>query len=318
MTTAAVAAPLKYADPERGHKRRVRLFAFLAITLVVSLLIQGFQYYRMPLNLRHDSPQHDKLKPSGTIGVKLGVFGVMLFGFIFLYPLRKRWMWLMRKGNSKHWLDFHIVMGLTAPWIIACHASFKFRGFAGLSFFIMSAVAASGVVGRYLYNQIPRRVNSSELSLQEAKELQEHLVKELAEQKFFDPEDLKPLFRLPTEEQARKMPIIVTLLYMAMLDIMRPFQVARLRLRTVSPLEIITSFGGLLHTHHAEVEIVIDLARAQASLSKRLVFLSRAQQIFHLWHVVHRPFSFSFVCLAVIHIGVVTALGFVGNIWTWH
>jgi len=310
MTTAAVTAPAKFVDPERGHKRRVRLFAFLAITLVVSLLIQGFQYYRMPLNLRPDSPLHDKLKPSGTIGLKLGIFGVFLFCCIFLYPLRKRWMWLMRKGNSKHWLDFHIVMGLTAPFIIACHASFKFRGFAGLAFFIMSAVAASGVVGRYLYNQIPRRVNSSELSLQEAKELQGHLVKELSEQKFFEPEELKPLFRLPTEEQARRMPAIVTLLYMGMLDVMRPFQIARLRLRSVSPLEFLTSLGGLLRTRHAEVEIVIDLARAQASLSKRLLFLSRAQQIFHLWHVVHRPFSFSFVCLAAIHIAVVTLLGF--------
>ena len=310
MTTAAVTAPLKYSDPERGHKRRVRLFALLAITLIVSLLIQGFQYYRMPLELRHDSPVHDKLKPSGTIGLKLGIFGVFLFCCIFVYPLRKRWPWLMRKGNSKHWLDFHIVMGLTAPWVIACHASFKFHGFAGLAFFIMSAVAASGVVGRYLYNQIPRRVNSSELSLQEAKDLQAHLVSELAAQQFFNEEDLKPLFRLPSEEQAMKMPLILTLLYMAFLDITRPFKVSRLRLRSLAGLEILTTLGGLLHTSHAEVEIVIDLARTQASLSKRLVFLSRAQQIFHLWHVIHRPFSFSFVCLAVIHITVVTLLGF--------
>ena len=310
MTTAAVTAPLKYNDPERGHKRRVRLFALLAITLIVSLLIQGFQYYRMPLPLRPDSPMHHKLKPSGPIGIRLGIFGVFLFSCIFLYPLRKRWPWLMRKGNSKHWLDFHIVMGLTAPFVIACHASFKFRGFAGLAFFIMSAVAASGVVGRYLYNQIPRRVNSSELSLQEAKDLQSHLVRELSAQQFFNEDDLKPLFQLPSEKQAMKMPIILSLLYMAFLDVLRPFKVARLRMRSLSAVEFITTLGGLLHTNHAEVEIVIDLARTQASLSKRLVFLTRAQQIFHLWHVVHRPFSFSFVCLAIIHIAVVTVLGF--------
>jgi len=311
MSTATLATPsLKQSDPERRHKRLVRLASVLAITLVVSLLIQGFSYYTLPLRERPHSPQHDALKPSGTIGVKLGIFGAVLFGLIFIYPIRKKWMWLQRKGNSKHWLDFHIIMGLTAPWIIACHASFKFQGFAGLAFFIMTAVAVSGIVGRYLYNQIPRRLNSSELSMQEARDLQNHLIAELSAQKYFEPEQLRPLFRLPTEQQAQQMPAIVTLLYMAYLDVQRPFHVARLRIRSLSFIEFFTTFGGFLHTRHAEVEIVIDLARAQATLSKRIIFLSRAQHIFHLWHVIHRPFSFSFVILALIHISVVTLLGF--------
>jgi len=45
-------------------------------------------------------------------------------------------------------------------------------------------------------------------------------------------------------------------------------------------------------------------------LAKQVLFLSRTQQVFHLWHVVHRPFSYSFVVLALIHIVVVMWLGF--------
>jgi hypothetical protein len=33
--------------------------------------------------------------------------------------------------------------------------------------------------------------------------------------------------------------------------------------------------------------------------------------VFHLWHVIHRPFSYSFALLAVIHIAVVTMMGYV-------
>ena len=49
-----------------------------------------------------------------------------------------------------------MIAGITAPIVIAYHASFKFRGIAGVAFWIMLAVAISGVIGRYLYAQIPQ------------------------------------------------------------------------------------------------------------------------------------------------------------------
>jgi hypothetical protein len=52
------------------------------------------------------------------------------------------------------------------------------------------------------------------------------------------------------------------------------------------------------------------VAREEAALSKRILFLSRTQQVFHLWHVVHRPFSYTFAVLVLIHIGVVLMMGF--------
>ncbi|MCP6726220.1 hypothetical protein NL526_29605, partial [Klebsiella pneumoniae] len=75
--------------------------------------------------------------------------------------------WLNRLGSARHWLDFHVILGLTAPVIIAFHASFKFHGIAGVAFWIMLSVAVSGVVGRYVYAQIPRSLSSAELSLKE-------------------------------------------------------------------------------------------------------------------------------------------------------
>jgi hypothetical protein len=86
--------------------------------------------------------------------------------------------------------------------------------------------------------------------------------------------------------------------------------VARLRQRALGWGGAFSTIGGLLPSGHAEIEAVIRGARQQAALSKRILFLSRSQQVFTLWHVVHRPFSYSFAVLACVHVGVVLLLGY--------
>jgi hypothetical protein len=66
----------------------------------------------------------------------------------------------------------------------------------------------------------------------------------------------------------------------------------------------------LLPSSNAELERVVKAVRRQAALSKRMVFLSRTQQVFQLWHVVHRPFSYAFVVLAILHIVTAMLLGY--------
>jgi hypothetical protein len=306
LTTAAFSE----RDSERGHRVRLFLGYVIAITLVIAVVYYGFDYYGLDALQRPYSPKHRMLRPSGYIGIKLGILGISMFAVIFLYPLRKRWRWLQSKGSSRHWLDFHVLLGLFAPLVIALHASFKFQGIAGMAFWLMLSVALSGIAGRYLYSQIPRRVNSAEMSLKESREMQQELMQKLSTQKVVSPLRLSSLFRLPSEQQVARWPMLVCLAYMVLLDIMRPFRVARLRTGAMSFTHSVLSLGGLLPTNHADLESVIRLAREQASLSKRIVFLSRAQQVFHLWHVVHKPFSYSFIVLALVHIGVVMALGF--------
>jgi hypothetical protein len=45
-------------------------------------------------------------------------------------------------------------------------------------------------------------------------------------------------------------------------------------------------------------------------IRQAVLFLSKIRQLFHLWHVVHRPFSYALVVLAVLHVFVVIFLGF--------
>ena len=311
MSTRTLAQPVpQAAAPVNGHKIRLALAYTATIALIVALAIYGLDYYTLDAAQRPFSPKYGELRPGGSIGIKLGLLGLGMFVIIFLYPLRKRWAWLSRQGSTRHWMDFHVLLGLAAPFVIALHASFKFRGFAGMAFWIMTAVALSGIVGRYLYGQIPRRVTAAELTLKEIREEQDKYAAQLSSQSVIRQSDLQALFRGPSEAQVARMPIVFALLYMMFLDALRPWRIARLRRRALSSGQTFLSLGGLLRTSHAEIEKIVDIAREQAALTKRVAFLSRAQQVFHLWHVVHKPFSYSFAVLALFHIGVVWMLGY--------
>ena|SRR5271166_4288904 len=303
-------AILAREDAERGHRTRVLLSWLAAIAVVLVIAGYGFNYYTLSSLNRPYSPKHDLLKPSGTIGIKLGMFGVFLFFLIYLYPLRKKWGWLARQGNSRHWLDFHIVLGTVAPVIIAFHATFKFGNIAGMAFWSMLCVTLSGFVGRYLYAQIPRNLNAAELSMKEMLDVENSLRQKLAEQKLTFSSRLESVFDLPTPADVEHMPMLIALLYMVLIDLKRPFQLSLLRLQATGFGSWLLSLFGLRSTDDVRLEGAILIARKQAALTKRILFLSRTQQVFNMWHIIHRPFSYAFALLAIIHIGLALSMGY--------
>jgi hypothetical protein len=297
-------------DPEKGHRIRVFLAWMLALAFILVIAGYGMNYYTLSASERPFSPKHQILRPSGTIGVKLGMVGVLMFFLIYLYPLRKKWGWLGRMGNSRHWLDFHIVLGTAAPVIIAFHASFKFGNIAGMAFYSMLMVTLSGFVGRYLYAHIPRGLSAAELSMKEIQEREESLRKELAEQQATFGFSVDALAELPSPAQVAKTPLIASLLSMFVLDIKRPFKTSMLRLQQAGFGAWVFSGFGLFSTRDKKLERAILLAQKQSSLSQSIAFLSRTQRIFQLWHVIHRPFSYAFAILAVLHISIALFMGY--------
>jgi hypothetical protein len=310
-TSASVrTAILTRDDPERGHRTRVFLSWMLALAFILVVGGYGFDYYTLSATQRPFSPKHELLRPSGSIGIKLGMLGVLMFFLIYLYPLRKKWGWLARQGNSRHWLDFHIVLGTAAPFIIAFHSSFKFGNIAGMAFWSMLMVTLSGFVGRYLYAQIPRSLNAAELSIKEIQEKEEALKKELEEQRASFGFSVDALYQLPSAADVAKTPVLASLLSMFLIDFKRPFRTSFVRLKEAGFGPWVVSLFGLLPTRDQKLERTIRVAQKQASLSKSILFLNRTQQVFQLWHVVHRPFSYAFAILAILHIGIALFMGY--------
>lgn len=295
---------------EGRHTVQVLLVAGFYVFVIAWIIVHGFGYYRLPLDQRVFHPLHRELKPSGPVGIRLALMGVASFLLIYLYAIRKRWKWLAKKGKTKHWLNVHVVLGTGAPVLVTFHSAFKMRGLAGIAYWIMIAVMLSGIIGRYLYSQIPRRINAAELSLQEMQGMTDELTQQLQAQSLVSAEELKPLLAVPLKADVEKLPVLLALFLMLRCDLTRPFLVARVRRRSSSAWGKIRTMGGLLPSREEKLERIIDLARRRSWIATKISFLSKTHQVFHLWHVVHRPFSYSFAILATIHVAVVVAMGY--------
>jgi hypothetical protein len=115
---------------------------------------------------------------------------------------------------------------------------------------------------------------------------------------------------LPAAQDVEHMSTLIALVYMILIDLRRPFRVSLLRLRSAGLMSWVGSLFGCLRTRDMKLEHAIGVARKRAKLSKRILFLSRTAQVFRLWHVIHRPFSYAFAVLALIHIGLALYMGY--------
>jgi hypothetical protein len=298
------------ADPHRMHRFRLKIAYLLAIAGTLVLLAYGFAYYWSSPEQRALSPKHAYLKPSGAIGLRLGMFGVLLFFVIFLYPLRKKWAWLGRQGSSKRWLDFHVLLGLLAPVVVTFHSSFKFSGIAGVAYWIMIVVALSGVVGRYIYAQIPRSLNSAELSLQEAQEQSLRMTTQLKNTGILSSRDIDGLLHLPDMRKMASTSLLGALGRMLLFDLLFPLRIWRLRQKMLWSKRRWWSLVGFGRGQNVVLERAISMAREQTLLTKRILFLSKSHRMLHLWHIIHRPFSYSFAVLASFPVILLLMLGY--------
>ncbi len=310
-TLAASHLTTRKALPKGEVLHRVVMWTAIGgfAALIGFLILNGASYYVLSPEERPYSPLHEQLRSSGTIGLKLGIIGLAMFGVLFLYPLRKRWKWLSRIGATRRWLNLHVLFGITTPLVITFHTAFKWHGLAGLAYWTMIAVALSGFVGRYVYAKIPRSLNSVQLEAGELESQIEALGARLREQHLFSTHDLAPLLNGPSVKEIRKMNLVRALFLMLRIDLQRPFLVSRLRRRALRGSQQITTLGGWLGSHNHDVEVIVTTIRRQARLRTAVAFLDRTQRLFHLWHVIHRPFSISFVVLILVHIGVVLSIG---------
>ncbi len=300
--SAAVSPPRRVAPDaarKRRHRRWIQAGAVLSSAVTLALLVYGLRYYALTAPQRAVSPLNRALRPSGSIGIALGIAGTVLLLLIAIYPLRKRWKWLSKKGKTKHWLDYHILMGLVAPVLITFHTSFKFRGVAGLAYWSMIAVVISGLVGRYLYSMIPRKLGEIEMSFEEAERARSALTDLIESRHVLTREELDSLMELPSRDEVRNMPLLKTLALIIRLDARRAYRARRLRRRAAYHV-----------VNNAELQQTLALAARQARLAKNVLFLAKIRRMFQLWHVIHRPFSISLAVLALLHIAVVTFLGY--------
>ena len=155
-----------------AHIIYITVLSAIVIAAFSIIIHIGFSYYNTNVEERFFHPDHITLKPSGILGHGLGIIGslFMIIG-VSAYMARKRFRLLHRIGILKHWLEFHIFLCTLGPILVLYHTSFKFGGLVAISFWSMVAVFLSGVIGRFIYIQIPRTIEGRELSEDEVREM---------------------------------------------------------------------------------------------------------------------------------------------------
>lgn len=151
---------------------RIYVYSLAAIVLFafVYLAVKGYSYYSTALEERFYHPDHKNFEPSGLYGHAMGIAGTFLILFgVVMYIVRKRSRRLANLGRLKYWLEFHIFLCSLGPVLILFHTAFKFGGIVSIAFWSMVAVVLSGVIGRFIYIQIPRSIEGRELSIEEVK-----------------------------------------------------------------------------------------------------------------------------------------------------
>ncbi len=271
----------------------VYVWSMVAIVVVVTfyLAFTGYSYYSLPLEERFYHEMYEWFKPSGLFGQGLGVIGTLMIAFgVGIYIARKRYGFMERFIRLKYLLEFHIFLCVLGPILILFHTTFKFGGIVSIAFWSMVAVVLSGVIGRFIYIQIPRTIEGRELSLQEIQKHREELINRIRQH---GNEEVEAIVEVLEAKQSNGE--------------------ATSENPVASPDYKRRRIKGMLSVSSLPEEsrrAILHLVDRELSLEKRVSRLEQMKKLFQYWHVVHMPFALIMLIIVVIHIAVTVALGF--------
>ncbi len=270
-----------------------------ALGLLAALAWHGRSYYLTPTAERARHELYWDLKPGGRLGLRYGIGGASLMVVMLVYSLRKRLRPLRKLGMLSGWLDLHIFCGITGPLFILLHSSFKVGGLVALAFWSMVAVAASGVLGRFLYLQIPRRRSGDELSLAEVEQERTALAAELGDRFGLSTEALARLDALAAGGVGTEVALPALLARLPFDGLALRWRLRRFR-RSDLPADL---------PRRSERRLMA-VVRRRVWLERRIRLWRRLQELFHYWHVVHKPFAIVMYVFMVVHIAVALTTGY--------
>ena len=281
-----------------GHKFYIFILSTIILVILILLSYFGFSYYNLPLEERFFHIAYKTLKPGGFWGHGFGILGTLFIIIgVVSYIVRKRWRFLSRFGLLKHWLEFHIFLCTLGPILILFHTSFKFGGIVAVSFWSMVAVFLSGVIGRFIYIQIPRTIEGRELSLNEVQEMKTNIGTVLSESYNLDDESLN----LIVESAKRKVERYHKNFFV------RLFRTISSDQRAIRQVRSVIRKNKLSRT---ERKHLLHLVKHEITLNRKIERLVMMQNLFKYWHVAHLPFALVMLVIMLIHVAVTLVLGY--------
>ena len=280
------------------HKIFIGLLSTIVLITLILLTYKGFSYYQTSIEDRFYHPDNNLLKPSGILGHGFGIAGSLLIVVgVASYMARKRYRFLSRLGILKHWLEFHIFLCTLGPILILFHTAYKFGGLVAISFWSMVAVFLSGIVGRFIYLQIPHTIEGQELSLNDIRALKTDIAGILKSSHNLDEES----YNIITDSIKKKVELYHS---NALIRYFKKYFDDR------KTIHLVRTVLRKHRTPRSEMRQIIALVNDDIKLNRKIERLATMQDLFKYWHVVHSPFALVMLIIMVIHIGVTIAFGY--------
>ena len=266
------------------HTTFIVIMVAIVIITTFYLIYTGYSYYNTALEERFYHTHHNWFKPSGIYGQGLGIIGTLMITFgVTIYIARKRYNFLSKYIRLKYLLEFHIFLCTLGPILILFHTAFKFGGIVSIAFWSMVAVVLSGVVGRFIYIQIPRTIEGRTLSLSEVQDMKTDLARVLNETFNLESNTIQIVANLISKENTSG------------------------DKKTLGHLRKVLNRKDL---PKKDRKTILKMVKHEISLSGKIARLQTMQRLFKYWHVAHMPFALIMLIIVVIHIGVTLAFGY--------
>jgi len=204
---------------------------------------------------------------------------------------------MLRLGKLENWLEFHIFLCTLGPIMVLFHTAYKFGGIVAISFWSMVAVFLSGVIGRFIYIQIPRSIEGRELSLNEVKDLKSDISGILKTNYNLDEKSYNDIL----ESVKKKVDVYHSNPFV------RYFRKVGSDSKTIRNVKLVLKQNKL---SQAESRNILKLAKNEISLNRKIDRLQTMQNLFKYWHVAHLPFALVMLIIMVIHVIVTIVFGY--------
>jgi hypothetical protein len=161
----------------------------------------------------------------------------------------------------------------------------------------MVAVVLSGIIGRFIYIQIPRTIQGRELSLAEIKDMKDKMSESLRVKYGLDDAVFEKLIAATQKK----------------FEVENENFIQRVFKRRQYNREIKRNVSTMLRQTHLsgrDKRGVMKLVHHELTMNGRISRLQTMQTLFKYWHVAHLPFALVMLVIMVIHVAVTIAFGY--------
>ncbi|MFQ5736654.1 MAG: hypothetical protein ACE5GY_07305 [Thermodesulfobacteriota bacterium] len=233
-------------------------------------------------------------EPSKGVWHPIGWIGSGMMVVMMLYTVRKRFSFMGALGSMRRWLSIHMFFGVMGPLLVTLHTTFKLHGLVATSFWCMITTMVFGILGRYIYVQIPRSITGAELGVKDIDDMVRGIDAGL--EGFRTNANISRLFKEVehVDERAGEMNLVAALPYMIGNDMKNRFRIMRINRILKRRFKLGPRARGRIVEH----------LRKKAALIRKKNLLTTSHRMLHYWHVFHIPLAIVMFFIMFLHIAV--------------